>query len=189
MRIGIDARFYGSRGKGIGRYTQKLLASLEKLDHDNEYYVFLRQENFDSRLPTPEGKANGGQVYQPQNPKFHKVLADYKWYSLKEQILFPFKLYAHNLDLVHFLHFNAPFLYKRKFVVTIHDLTHHYVSKDASTLPFILFYGKKILYFLVIRHAIKKAKKIITVSSFIKIEIIKRYKVGPEKIIITYESA
>ena len=30
MRIGIDARFYGPTGKGIGRYTQELIANLEK---------------------------------------------------------------------------------------------------------------------------------------------------------------
>jgi hypothetical protein len=25
MRIGIDARFYGAIGKGLGRYTEKLI--------------------------------------------------------------------------------------------------------------------------------------------------------------------
>lgn len=176
MRIGIDARFYGPGGKGIGRYTQKLIASLEKFDHENEYYIFLRQKNFD--------------LYEPKNPKFHKVLADYPEYSfLKEQLLFPLRLYIHRLDFVHFLHFNIPLLYRGKFVVTIHDLIHHQSSKSASKKPFLLFYGKKFLYFLVIRYAIKKARKIITVSSYTKIEIIKKYKVKPEKIIVTYEAA
>ena len=32
MRIGIDARFYGPVGKGLGRYTQKLIENLEKID-------------------------------------------------------------------------------------------------------------------------------------------------------------
>ena len=31
MRIGIDARFFGSIGKGLGRYTQKLIENLEKI--------------------------------------------------------------------------------------------------------------------------------------------------------------
>ena len=69
MRIGIDARFYGPVGKGIGRYSQKLITQLEKLDQENEYFIFLSQENFD--------------LYQPSNPKFHKFLADYSCYSLK----------------------------------------------------------------------------------------------------------
>ncbi len=175
MRIGIDARFYGPiGGKGIGRYTQQLIANLEKIDDQNEYFVFLRQENFD--------------LYQPQNKRFHKVLADYRWYSFKEQIYFPFKLYGLRLDLVHFLHFNIPLFYFRKFIVTIHDLIHQRSSRDSSTLPWLVFYFKKLAYSIVIKSAIKRSKKIITVSNFSKQEIIKYYKINPDKIFVTYES-
>ena len=47
MRIGIDARFYGPTGKGLGRYNQKLIEHLEKNDLRNHYFVFLRKENFE----------------------------------------------------------------------------------------------------------------------------------------------
>jgi hypothetical protein len=40
MRIGIDARFYGSLGKGLGRYTEKLIEHLESLDQEHDYVVF-----------------------------------------------------------------------------------------------------------------------------------------------------
>ena len=70
-RIGIDARFYGSIGKGLGRYTQKLIEHLEKIDSENQYFVFLRRENFEE--------------YVPSRPNFQKVLADYQWYSFAEQ--------------------------------------------------------------------------------------------------------
>ena len=175
MRIGIDARFYGaSGGKGIGRYTEQLITNLEKIDLENEYFIFLRQENFD--------------LYQPRNKRFHKVLADYKWYSFKEQIYFPFKLYKYHLDLVHFLHFNTPLLYFRRFVVTIHDLIHQKSSRESSTLSWLSFYFKKLAYSVVIKSAIKKSKRIITVSNFSKQEIIKYYRINPDKIFVTYES-
>ena len=45
MTIGIDARFFGPRAKGLGRYTQKLVEELEKLDTQNNYVIFLRAEN------------------------------------------------------------------------------------------------------------------------------------------------
>ena len=96
MRIGIDARFFGSIGKGLGRYTQKLIENLEKTDNENQYVVFLRKENFDE--------------YQPKNKNFQKVLADYQWYTFAEQIKMPLLLNKFNLDLVHFPHFNVPFL-------------------------------------------------------------------------------
>ena len=175
MRIGIDARFYGpSSGKGIGRYTQQLIANLEKIDYQNEYFIFLRKENFD--------------LYLPQNKRFHKILANYKWYSFKEQVYFPFKLYKLKLDLVHFLHFNIPLLYFRKFIVTIHDLIHQKSSQESSTLPLFVFFLKKMAYFVVIKSAIKRSKKIITVSYFSKEEIVKYYSVKPNKIFVTYES-
>ena len=75
MRIGIDARFYGSLGKGLGRYTERLIAYLEQLDSPDEFVVFLRQENWDNYIPT--------------NPRFTKQLADFRWYSLSEQWQMP----------------------------------------------------------------------------------------------------
>jgi len=174
MRIGIDARFY-DLSVGIGRYTEKLITHLEKIDKVNDYFIFLTKKNFNS--------------YKPKNPKFHKVLANYRWYSFGEQILFPFKLYRAKLDLFHFLHFNVPLLFCNKFIVTIHDLTQRKLTKKASKLPSLIFYFKKLLYFLVIKNALKKAKKIITISSFIKKEIIRYYNIKPEKIIVIYESA
>ena len=172
MRIGIDARLYGP--SGIGRYTEKLITALEKFDQENEYFIFLRQKNFD--------------LYQPQNHKFHKVLTDYQGYSLKEQILFPFKLWVYNLDFVHFLHVNVPVLYLGKFIVTVHDLIQKQATKKASTRSFLLFCFKKLVYSLVLGLAIKRSRKIITVSQFSKGEILKCYKIKPKKIIVTYES-
>ncbi|MBU1255345.1 hypothetical protein KKH35_00555, partial [Patescibacteria group bacterium] len=70
-RIGIDARLYGPKQTGPGRYVQKLIQNLEKIDLDNQYIVFLRKENWNE--------------YQPKNKNFKKVLADCHWYTLKEQ--------------------------------------------------------------------------------------------------------
>src|SRR3990172_6348218 len=130
MRIGIDARFFGSVGKGLGRYTRKLIESIEKLDHVNSYFIFLRKENW------PE--------YQPQKNNFTKVLADIPWYSLREQIQMPKILKKYGLDLVHFPHFNVPTFYGGKFVVTIHDLIlFSYPTKRATTLSPLTYFFKK----------------------------------------------
>ena len=83
MKIGIDARFFGSIGKGLGRYTQKLIENLEKISAqggpasgwDNQYYIFLRKENFHE--------------YKPSKANFLKVLADIPWYGFREQFQFP----------------------------------------------------------------------------------------------------
>ena len=177
MKIGIDARFFGSIGKGLGRYTQKLIENLEKIDNTNQYFVFLKEENFDE--------------YQPKNSNFQKVLANFRWYTFSEQVKFPKLLRKYNLDLVHFPHFNVPIFYFGKFVVTIHDLILiHFPTKRSSTLPPILYWLKFLAYKIVIKFAIIRAKKIIAVSNFTRDDLIKTYpKLDPKKIIVTYESA
>jgi glycosyltransferase involved in cell wall biosynthesis len=186
MRIGIDARFFGPTGKGLGRYTQKLIEKAEELsaqgkaesgeDFGNDYFIFLKKENFHE--------------YQPQNPKFKKILADYTWYSFAEQLLFPQLLKEYNLDLMHFTHFNVPLFYRKKFIVTIHDLIllHFPTIKNTTLNPF--FYWLKFLaYRLIINSALKRSEKIVTVSEFTKNDILENYKKIPsEKITITYEA-
>ena len=43
MKIGIDARFYGTKNKGLGRYTKEVVDKVIDLDQENEYVVFLRE--------------------------------------------------------------------------------------------------------------------------------------------------
>ncbi len=176
MRIGIDARFFGPIGKGLGRYTEKLIENLERLDRENDYFIFLRKANFDD--------------YKPQNGNFKKVLADYRWYSLAEQIRFPRLLKKYKLDLAHFPHFNVPLFYRGKFVVTIHDLILlHFPTVRASTLGPYIFWFKFLLYRFVIRSALIRAKMIVAVSEFTKKDILENYKKIPEqKILVTYEA-
>ena len=175
-RIGIDARFYGAIGKGLGRYTQKLIENLEKIDSENQYFVFLRRENFDE--------------YQAKNSNFHKVLADYRWYTISEQLNMPWLLKKYKLDLVHFPHFNVPLLYRQKFIITIHDLILlHFPTIRGTTLNPLFYWLKFIAYKIVIKSAIKGAQKIIAVSNFTKSDILKNYKVSDSKIEVTYEAS
>lgn len=176
MRIGIDARFYGSVGKGLGRYTSELIAHLEKIDDRNDYVVFLRRSNFDE--------------YVPANPRFTKALAEFPWYGWREQVLYPLWLRKFRLDLMHFPHFNVPILYRRPYVVTVHDLillSHPTVR--ATTLGPLAYRVKFRLYLLVISRAIADAAAVITVSNYTKNEIIGRFPSAKQKdIVVTYEA-
>ena len=176
MRIGIDARFYGSVGKGLGRYTERLVLELEKIDQTNTYFIFLCQENFEE--------------YQPENKNFHKVLTHSRWYSFSEQLVFPWLLLSKKLDLVHFPHFNVPLFYRKSFVMTLHDLIlFHYPTEKASTKSALFYWVKFLLYRLVLDSALKRSKKVITVSDFTKVDIIKNYPFTKEKIQVTKEAA
>ncbi len=175
MRIGIDARFVGPQGTGLGKYTEKLILNLAEIDKKNHYSIFLRKNNWD---------------YLVLNKNFKKVLADIPWYSIKEQVKMPAIFNLENLDILHIPHFNAPFFYRKKFVVTIHDLIHHYFQETSATTRNEIVFGlKKIGYQFIIRNAIKKSKKIIVPSNFVKEDIIGHFNISPEKIVVTYEAA
>ncbi len=177
MRIGIDARFFGPKNKGLGRYTERLLQNLEKFDEDKNrrYYVFLTATGYD--------------LYQPKNSaKFRKILIDCHWYTWKEQIIFPLILKKYNLDLMHFCHFNVPFFYQKKFVVTIHDLILiNYPTERNTTLNKFYYKFKLFAYRIIIGNAIRKSKKIIAVSNFTKNDILKNFRVSPKKIKVIKE--
>lgn len=174
MRIGIDARFFGSIGKGLGRYTQKLIENLENTDIQNQYFVFLRRENWDE--------------FQPRSKNFTKVLADIPWYSLREQVQMPKILAKCGPDLVHFPHFNVPVRYKGRFVVTIHDLIlFRHPTRKASTLSAPAYFIKKQAYRRVINRAVKNSEKIIAVSEHTRKDILKNFNVRPDKVVVTHE--
>ena len=180
MRIGIDARMLGPKQAGLGRYLEELIKHFKTLNwpENTELVFFLKKENFanfDLEIP---------------GVKITKELAEIPWYSLKEQTHFPYILRKAKLDLVHFPHFNVPILYNGKFVVTIHDLImYHFPREEASTLGPVKYWIKDRVHRLVLRHAIKKAHKIITPSIFTKNDLIKTLNAPEEKIIVTHLAA
>lgn len=176
MRIGIDARFFGPIGKGLGRYTQRLIEHLEQVADDHEFVVFLREENFDQ--------------YVPQSPRFRKVLADFRWYSLSEQVKFPPLIKREGIDLMHFPHFNVPVLTPCRFIVTIHDLILlRFPTRRATTLNRAFYSLKYAAYKVVIHLAARRSEKIIAVSEFTKKDILDAFNVPDEKVVVTYEAS
>lgn len=175
MKIAIDARFLGPEGTGMGRYTEELVRQLEKIDKLNEYHILLRTANFD--------------IWQPNSPNFHRVLADVHWYTPKEQIVIPKILRKLSPDLTHFPANAAPLLAPGKIVLTIHDLIQAQ-SKDlsSSTKSAAVFTAKKFAFNIAIRRSAHRALKIIVPAHAIKDKVVTDLKINPDKIAITYEA-
>lgn len=173
MKILIDARLWGPKNTGNGRYTKELVENLTKVDSKNNYIIFLRKETFDK-------------INFPVN--FVKVLADFKHYSFEEQFKLPILIKKFKPDLVHFPHFNVPIFYFGKFIVTIHDMImHKYKNGSATTRKFPIYQIWRIGYYLSFIKAVFGSVKIIVPSNYVKNEIINFYQINPEKIEITYE--
>lgn len=168
MKIGIDCRIYSSKFTGIGRYVFELTERLSKLDDNNEYYLFFNNPEF--------------KKYNPPNSRFHKILADAPIYSLREQFHFNKVLKKYKLDLMHFTHFNAPVFYKGPSIVTIHDLTlSFYPGKKKKSII------SRIGYMLTLRTAVRKAKKVITISKNSKNDLTELTGVDKDKIELIYQ--
>ncbi len=175
MRIGIDARLWGSSGRGVGRYIQNLVTNLEKLDRKNEYFIFLGKESYD--------------LYHPRTKNFHRVPADIRWYGIEEQVTLPAIFASQNLDLLHIPHFNVPVFYRGKIVVTIHDLTMlKFGGRGTSTLSLPSYLLKRVGLRFILSGAVSRAAAIITPSKFVKDEVVKTFNVSPNKIFVTYEA-
>lgn len=172
LKILIDARFYGLENAGLGRYTINLLDNLFRIDNKNQYIILLRQKYFKS-LSVPN--------------YCKKVLADFNPYSFSEQIKLPFIIRSENPDLVHFVHFNAPIVNFKPFVVTIHDMIMHKSNgMETTTLNPYFYFLKRIVYKFVFENAVAKSKSILVPSETVKNEIQKSFKNIKNKIIVTY---
>lgn len=173
MKIVIDGRLYGLENAGLGRYSMNLISQLQRLEDDNDYAVLLRKKYFDKLS---------------FKGSWQKVLADIPHYSLAEQTKLPGLIKSLKPDLVHFLHFNVPFLYRGKFIVTIHDLLmHKQKGLEATTLTPSRYFVKRLGYKCIFGNAVKKAVKIIVPSQAVKDEVAYYHKLSPDKIIVTYE--
>lgn len=169
MRIGIDARLYSSSFTGIGRYVYELIDHLLKIDDKNEYVIFLNTPEFEK-------------FRHPHNGLVSKILVDAPHYSFAEQWKFWRILKKSKLDLMHFTHFNAPFLYRRPSTVTIHDLTLSlYPGKKMAR------WWQRLAYHITIHSIVHRSKKVIAVSEHTKRDLERLLKVPSEKIQVIHE--
>jgi glycosyltransferase involved in cell wall biosynthesis len=157
---------------GIGRYSFEMARHILAVDRQNQYVLFVRDL-------TPFEEAG-----MTIHANVELVRADFRHYSIGEQVGFCRLLNAHRLDLVHFMNFNVPIMYRRPFVVTIHDVVHHRLpgNKPSHVLH-------RAAYRYTISSAARRSKKIITVSNFSRREIVDVLHVPESKVAVVYEAA
>lgn len=171
MHIAIDARTLRT---STGRYVERLIHYLQQIDTKNRYSILLKPQDMDS--------------WQPTNPNFTKVACPHKEFSFAEQIGFKKQLDELGADLVHFAMVQQPVWYTASPVVTtMQDLTTvRFKNPDKNPLIFTL---KQKIYAWVNKKVAKKSAHIITISEFVKRDLIDFTGVSADKITVTLESA
>lgn len=165
--ICIDARMWGIKHTGIGRYIENLIENLPG----------------EAILIVPPDLKN-----EPQLAKFTKYYARFHPYSFLAQLEMFWILSFIRPDLLHVPHFTIPVLWPGKIVVTIHDLIKHLSrGQDTTThgLPFywVKYYG----YLVIVWLAVHRASHIIVPAKYWKDILIKKYRLNPAKVSVTYE--
>lgn len=177
LKILIDARMASLKNAGIGRYALNLLANLNKQNKGNRQFILITSKN------------NHSDLKKKFKNKFQYVRANATHYSLKEQFEIRKIIKKINPDVVHFLHFNVPFFLNVPYIVTIHDLIKHKsIGRKTTTHSPLAYWFKFFGYKIVFRNSIKKAKKIIVPTRYVKNDLIETYPFAKNKVAVIYES-
>ena len=169
--IVIDARI---RRSSTGRYADRLVEHLQKLDKKNKYTILLAP----------------GDEWTPSNRNFDTAICRYKQFSFNplEQIGFALQLYRLKPDLVHFTMTQQPVLYFGSNVTTTHDLTMLRFSKPGR-LPKWLHRIRMRAYRFLLWQSHRKAEIILVPSEYVSIEVKKHHLFVGRKIRVTLEAA
>lgn len=179
----IDARLYGPKHTGLGRYTKNLLLALKKLPDFKKYKFTL--------LVYPELLA---EISHELKDSYQYVPTLLRHYSLAEQFFLPTLLSKLKPDLVHFTHLDKPIFYFGPSVVTVHDLIRHFSKGPDTTTKNPFFYWLKYWAYLLMTRIIFLSSHLIVPSNFWRDYIIKKYLSAgrqvnlDQKIITTYEA-
>lgn len=168
--IVIDAR---NRLDSTGRYTDRLVENLQKIDKTNRYTILVKPDD-DWRL---------------KNPNFKTVACRYQQFSFNpfEQIGFAWQLYRLKPDLVHFTMTQQPVLYFGKIVTTTHDLTMLRHTR-ASRFPAWIHSIGMVLYRFLFWWSHKKSNKIIVPSRFVAEDLSKHLSFAGKKFVVIHEA-
>lgn len=175
--IVIDARLYGPKHTGLGRYTKNLLLALKNLPDFKKYKFTL--------LVYPELL---GEISRELKDSYQYVPTPLRHYSLAEQIFLPTLISKLKPNLVHFTHLDKPIFYFAPSIVTVHDLIRHFSRGSDTTTKSPLLYWPKYWAYLLMTRIIFSTSHLIVPSHFWRDYIIKKYQFPSQKIITTYEA-
>lgn len=169
-KIVIDAR---ESGTTTGRYMDKLIEHLHKLQPDYEIILLTRAERL--------------QFFGEIAPKFIVIETVFKEFTFAEQIGLLRQINGLEPDLMHFTMIQQPLLYQGKVVTTMHDLTTARF-RNPSKNP-VIFVIKQLVYRLVVLVVPHKSKKVLVPSEYVKQDVAGFTHTNPGKIVVTHESA
>jgi glycosyltransferase involved in cell wall biosynthesis len=167
MKIGIIARTIDEK-QGIGIYTLNLLDHLFKIDRDNQYVVFFRNQTYLDRFK--------------DRRNVESVLVETPGKLLWDQVAVPWAASKYDLDVLFHTKFSVPLLARCSTAMVMHGsewfvFPHHYNFFDVV-------YEKVML-----RFYLRKASVVLCVSERAKLDMIRHVDADPDKLKTVYLAA
>jgi len=160
MRIGIEAqRLFRAHKHGMDRVALELIRNLQKIDKQNEYFIFVKPDIDRNILPEVKN--------------FNIVEISGGIYPIWEQFKLPKIAEAYKCDILHCTSNTAPIRTNVSLVTTLHDV----IFKEMSILNLLTsdasWYQKigNLYRRFIVGKVVKRSKKLITVSNFEKSNI------------------
>ena len=167
MRVGIDAYALGGHLDGTQTHLRNLIRALAAVDPGGEYVLFVRPS-------LPPGAIAGAE-------RMRRVEIG----SATRLVRLPFAssraVARARIGLLH-VQFAAPLLCPARIVVTVHDIL-------FERYPQFFDPGDLKQLKLRVPLTLRRAAAVLTVSEFSKREIVQRYRVPPEKVVVTPNAA
>lgn len=163
MKIAIEGqRLFRKKKHGMDFVALELIKNLMKIDHENEYYIFV---------------APGEDWCLTETINFKIIVLYAPCYPIWEQIILPRAVKKYGCELLHCTSNTAPVFSPVPLVITLHDIIYlegiNFFRDQASWYQrFGNIYRK-----LVVPIVVRKGSKIITVSKFEEQRIRNHFKI------------
>jgi len=164
MRVGIAADAIGSEVGGDKSYWHALIRGLGTIDPWGDYALLLNYASLNGRIPGAEHMRHV--TVRPLTP------------YVRVPFVLPLTLAWQHVDVLH-VQFIAPPLCPAPVVVSVHDISFERYPQFFTRAAIAQL---RILVPLTIR----RATMVLTLSEFSKQDIVRRYGVPPEKVVVTY---
>lgn len=166
MIIGFDGRYAEGDLVGVGKYIQNLVQHVSQKEKCVIFY---------SKRPKT--------VIISQNIKSVMLKSPNKYFF--EQLSLPRALKIEKVNLYHAAgNMGVPLFCPVPAILTVHDIIPLEVEGYFSYSPFPIL--SKLSYLIRLKSSLAKANKIVTVSNFVKNELVEKLKVNPDKIKTIY---
>ena len=161
MKVGINAD-HVAQLSGMGTYVRGVIRGLGAVDSDGDYTLFANTMSSDTPVAGAE--------------RMRRVKVPVRNTIVRNGITLPWLVARERIDVLHVQYMALP-LYSARIVVTVHDLIH---ERHPEFYPPSLVAQYRVLVPLTVR----RAAVVLTNSEYSRQDIVRRYCVPPEKVVV-----